>query len=196
MFGFCQSPGRPQRAGCPPSLRFHPRARCAQGRVGAGTCSCSLGKAAPFPWCPPLGVAVAWCPGGCCPLQPSAGLVLWTEASGFCSHCPPPPAPQTGRCGLPRSQGGWHRRLGAPRRSRPSLHPQFDEGRNNFEGEISKEKLLDFIKHNQLPLVIEFTEQVRLSSGSCALRVGWRPRRGPGPRDPQAPSVWWRHHSC
>lgn len=108
----------------------------------------------------------------------------------------PPPAPQTGRCGLPRSQGGWHRRLGAPRHSRPSLHPQFDEGRNNFEGEISKEKLLDFIKHNQLPLVIEFTEQVRLSSGSCALRVGWRPRRGPGPRDPQAPSVWWRHHSC
>lgn len=38
--------------------------------------------------------------------------------------------------------------------------PQFDEGRNNFEGEVTKEKLLDFIKHNQLPLVIEFTEQV------------------------------------
>uniref|UniRef100_A0A8P0P1S7 protein disulfide-isomerase n=1 Tax=Canis lupus familiaris TaxID=9615 RepID=A0A8P0P1S7_CANLF len=39
------------------------------------------------------------------------------------------------------------------------LFKKFDEGRNNFEGEISKEKLLDFIKHNQLPLVIEFTEQ-------------------------------------
>ncbi|XP_057583225.1 LOW QUALITY PROTEIN: protein disulfide-isomerase-like [Hippopotamus amphibius kiboko] len=36
---------------------------------------------------------------------------------------------------------------------------EFDEGRNNFEGEVTKEKLLDFIKHNQLPLVIEFTEQ-------------------------------------
>lgn len=42
-----------------------------------------------------------------------------------------------------------------------ALHPQFDEGRNDFEGEVTKEKLLDFIKHNQLPLVIEFTEQVR-----------------------------------
>lgn len=45
------------------------------------------------------------------------------------------------------------------------LCPQFDEGRNNFEGEVTKEKLLDFIKHNQLPLVIEFTEQVRLPPG-------------------------------
>uniref|UniRef100_A0A8C9Q070 protein disulfide-isomerase n=1 Tax=Spermophilus dauricus TaxID=99837 RepID=A0A8C9Q070_SPEDA len=39
------------------------------------------------------------------------------------------------------------------------LFKKFDEGRNNFEGEITKENLLDFIKHNQLPLVIEFTEQ-------------------------------------
>ncbi|KAG8507558.1 Protein disulfide-isomerase [Galemys pyrenaicus] len=39
------------------------------------------------------------------------------------------------------------------------LFKKFDEGRNNFEGDITKEKLLDFIKHNQLPLVIEFTEQ-------------------------------------
>ncbi|XP_054987010.1 protein disulfide-isomerase [Sorex araneus] len=39
------------------------------------------------------------------------------------------------------------------------LFKKFDEGRNNFDGEITKEKLLDFIKHNQLPLVIEFTEQ-------------------------------------
>uniref|UniRef100_A0A8C6QTC0 protein disulfide-isomerase n=1 Tax=Nannospalax galili TaxID=1026970 RepID=A0A8C6QTC0_NANGA len=39
------------------------------------------------------------------------------------------------------------------------LFRKFDEGRNNFEGEVTKEKLLDFIKHNQLPLVIEFTEQ-------------------------------------
>uniref|UniRef100_A0AC11CWK5 Prolyl 4-hydroxylase subunit beta n=1 Tax=Ovis aries TaxID=9940 RepID=A0AC11CWK5_SHEEP len=40
------------------------------------------------------------------------------------------------------------------------LFKKFDEGRNNFEGEVTKEKLLDFIKHNQLPLVIEFTEQI------------------------------------
>ncbi|KAI5934031.1 protein disulfide-isomerase [Manis javanica] len=39
------------------------------------------------------------------------------------------------------------------------LFKKFDEGRNSFEGEITKEKLLDFIRHNQLPLVIEFTEQ-------------------------------------
>uniref|UniRef100_H9KVX1 protein disulfide-isomerase n=1 Tax=Callithrix jacchus TaxID=9483 RepID=H9KVX1_CALJA len=39
------------------------------------------------------------------------------------------------------------------------LFKKFDEGRNNFEGEVTKESLLDFIKHNQLPLVIEFTEQ-------------------------------------
>lgn len=39
---------------------------------------------------------------------------------------------------------------------------QFDEGRNNFEGEITKDNLLNFIKANALPLVIEFTEQVGL----------------------------------
>lgn len=37
---------------------------------------------------------------------------------------------------------------------------QFDEGRNNFEGDLTKDNLLNFIKSNQLPLVIEFTEQV------------------------------------
>lgn len=47
------------------------------------------------------------------------------------------------------------------------LFPQFDEGRNNFEGEITKENLLNFIKSNQLPLVIEFTEQV----WPCSLKV-------------------------
>uniref|UniRef100_A0A671KVP0 Protein disulfide-isomerase n=1 Tax=Sinocyclocheilus anshuiensis TaxID=1608454 RepID=A0A671KVP0_9TELE len=39
------------------------------------------------------------------------------------------------------------------------LFKKFDEGRSTFDGEISKEKLLTFIKSNQLPLVIEFTEQ-------------------------------------
>lgn len=37
---------------------------------------------------------------------------------------------------------------------------QFDEGRNNFEGDLKKDDLLNFIKANALPLVIEFTEQV------------------------------------
>lgn len=75
--------------------------------------------------------------------------------------------------------------LGGPRFSQPSLCPQFDEGRNNFEGDITKDKLLDFIKHNQLPLVIEFTEQVRLSCGSCALRAGRYGRVvGSRPREP------------
>lgn len=41
---------------------------------------------------------------------------------------------------------------------------QFDEGRNTFDGELTREALLAFIKANQLPLVIEFTEQVRHNS--------------------------------
>ncbi|TRY56348.1 hypothetical protein DNTS_034961 [Danionella cerebrum] len=40
-----------------------------------------------------------------------------------------------------------------------SSRQQFDEGRNTFDGEITKENLQSFIKANQLPLVIEFTEQ-------------------------------------
>ncbi|KAM6972052.1 protein disulfide-isomerase [Aplochiton taeniatus] len=39
------------------------------------------------------------------------------------------------------------------------LFKKFDEGRNTFDGELTKENLLSFIKSNQLPLVIEFTEQ-------------------------------------
>ncbi|XP_048869846.1 protein disulfide-isomerase [Brienomyrus brachyistius] len=39
------------------------------------------------------------------------------------------------------------------------LFKKFDEGRNNFDGEMNKENLLSFMKANQLPLVIEFTEQ-------------------------------------
>ncbi|KAK1886549.1 Protein disulfide-isomerase [Dissostichus eleginoides] len=39
------------------------------------------------------------------------------------------------------------------------LFKKFDEGRNTFDGELTKEDLLAFVKSNQLPLVIEFTEQ-------------------------------------
>lgn len=39
------------------------------------------------------------------------------------------------------------------------LFKKFDEGRNTFAGELTKENLLAFVKANQLPLVIEFTEQ-------------------------------------
>lgn len=42
------------------------------------------------------------------------------------------------------------------------LFLQFDEGQNNFEGDLTKDNLLNFIKSNSLPLVIEFTEQVSL----------------------------------
>lgn len=62
----------------------------------------------------------------------------------------------------PTEQAGPPGQLGTWRLGRSLFCPQFDEGRNDFEGEMTKEKLLDFIKHNQLPLVIEFTEQVRL----------------------------------
>uniref|UniRef100_A0A669AX96 protein disulfide-isomerase n=1 Tax=Oreochromis niloticus TaxID=8128 RepID=A0A669AX96_ORENI len=39
------------------------------------------------------------------------------------------------------------------------LFKKFDEGRNTFDGDLTKEALLSFVKANQLPLVIEFTEQ-------------------------------------
>ncbi|XP_029454924.1 protein disulfide-isomerase [Rhinatrema bivittatum] len=39
------------------------------------------------------------------------------------------------------------------------LFKKFDEGRSTFDGEVTKENVLNFIKSNQLPLVIEFTEQ-------------------------------------
>ncbi|NWX39484.1 PDIA1 isomerase, partial [Steatornis caripensis] len=39
------------------------------------------------------------------------------------------------------------------------LFKKFDEGRNNFEGDLTKDNLLNFFKANALPLVIEFTEQ-------------------------------------
>lgn len=90
-----------------------------------------------------------------CRAGPSPG---WLEATGGCWEC-----------------------FGMPQCSRPSLCPQFDEGRNNFEGEITKEKLLDFVKHNQLPLVIEFTEQVWLLCWSFTSREGvvWEGREVP-----------------
>ncbi|CAN9510780.1 unnamed protein product [Ophioblennius macclurei] len=39
------------------------------------------------------------------------------------------------------------------------LFKKFDEGRNTFDGELTKDNLLAFVTANQLPLVIEFTEQ-------------------------------------
>ncbi|XP_043924133.1 protein disulfide-isomerase [Protopterus annectens] len=39
------------------------------------------------------------------------------------------------------------------------LFKKFDEGQSKFDGELTKENLLTFVKGNQLPLVIEFTEQ-------------------------------------
>lgn len=37
---------------------------------------------------------------------------------------------------------------------------QFDEGQNRFEEELNSENLKAFIGKNQLPLVIEFTQEV------------------------------------
>nr|XP_057924586.1 protein disulfide-isomerase [Doryrhamphus excisus] len=39
------------------------------------------------------------------------------------------------------------------------LFKKFDEGRNTFDGDLTKDNILSFVKANQLPLVIEFTEQ-------------------------------------
>lgn len=91
---------------------------------------------------------------------------LWLEtpqegrAAGCCDF------PHPGKCG-PRGCAP-----GSSAQSGPPFCPQFDEGRNNFEGEVTKENLLDFIKYNQLPLVIEFTEQVRLPCCHAAPRLG------------------------
>ena len=40
------------------------------------------------------------------------------------------------------------------------LFKKFDEGRNDFEGELTPEALKKFITSNSLPLVVEFTHQV------------------------------------
>lgn len=40
------------------------------------------------------------------------------------------------------------------------LFKKFDEGRNDFDGELQAEALKRFISTNQLPLVIEFTQEV------------------------------------
>ena len=37
---------------------------------------------------------------------------------------------------------------------------QFDEGRNNYEGEVTAEGVAKFIGANRLPLVVEFTQEV------------------------------------
>ena len=42
------------------------------------------------------------------------------------------------------------------------LFKKFDEGRNDLD-EITSEKIAEFIAGNQLPLVIEFTQEVRAS---------------------------------
>ncbi|KAM5136053.1 protein disulfide-isomerase [Mantella aurantiaca] len=39
------------------------------------------------------------------------------------------------------------------------LFKKFDEGKNVYAGEATKDEVLNFIKSNQLPLVVEFTEQ-------------------------------------
>ena len=37
---------------------------------------------------------------------------------------------------------------------------QFDEGRNNFDGDMTEAEIKTFITANRLPLVIEFTQEV------------------------------------
>jgi len=39
------------------------------------------------------------------------------------------------------------------------LLKKFDEGRNDFDGEMTSEEVTKFVKENQLPLVIEFTQE-------------------------------------
>ena len=39
---------------------------------------------------------------------------------------------------------------------------QFDEGRSDFSGDFDEESISNFVKNNQLPLVTEFTQEVKL----------------------------------
>ncbi|KAM3921443.1 protein disulfide-isomerase-like [Leptodactylus fuscus] len=39
------------------------------------------------------------------------------------------------------------------------LFKKFDEGRNNYDGEATKEQVVNFIKSNRVPVFIEFTDQ-------------------------------------
>ena len=38
---------------------------------------------------------------------------------------------------------------------------QFDDGRNDYDGEHNSEDIIKFIKANQLPLVTEFNDEVQ-----------------------------------
>jgi hypothetical protein len=40
-----------------------------------------------------------------------------------------------------------------------ALFKKFDEGRNNFEGEISEAALVKFVAGNALPLVVDFNQE-------------------------------------
>ena len=44
---------------------------------------------------------------------------------------------------------------------------QFDEGRNDFDGEFDDAAITKHVRENQLPLVVEFTQEV--STASCFL---------------------------
>lgn len=122
------------------------------------------------------------------------------EARGSCPQLCSKPRQENaadcvpGQVGPAGAIGGFVESLGI----HTFLSPQFDEGRNNFEGEVTKEKLLDFIKHNQLPLVIEFTEQVWLCAAGPAPGGGrFRGVMMFGRGDPHlqspccCPGLWW-----
>ena len=40
------------------------------------------------------------------------------------------------------------------------VFPQFDEGRNDYDGEYDMDKIQKFVKDNSLPLVTEFSDEV------------------------------------
>jgi hypothetical protein len=40
-----------------------------------------------------------------------------------------------------------------------ALFKKFDEGRNNFEGEITEKALVKFVAGNALPLVVDFNQE-------------------------------------
>lgn len=54
---------------------------------------------------------------------------------------------------------------------------QFDEGRADYDGEAKADDIIKFIKANQLPLVTEFNDEVRVTLSCVFFHHIWLQRK-------------------
>lgn len=54
---------------------------------------------------------------------------------------------------------------------------QFDEGRADYDGEAKADDIIKFIKANQLPLVTEFNDEVRVTQSCVFFHHIWLQRK-------------------